>query len=178
MAPAFGHCGLSVVAFEARSRTRGIEKFAFVSTDGSVEFIDGSAFCGTEGSVFMIKLIAFRFACDGDLRVDRSGKSSLRYCGISADPLISGRFTELASGCFDDCHDIMALTFGRGCSISQFGKHAFEGRVKLGPIVDPKLIKILGKPCFRLCHSLQILLFPCGSRLRHIEKSILRGCST
>jgi hypothetical protein len=186
VALAFVHCGLSVVAFEARSRTRGIEQSAFggcklnsLWVPAFVEFIEEvRVLRKTEVRVSTSKLTAFRFACDRDLRVGWSGKASFRYCGTSADPLISARFTELGNGGFYDCHDIMALTFGRGGSISQVGKHAFDGGVKLRPIIDPKLIKSLGKSCFRSCHSMQILLFPSRSRLRQIEKSIFSGCTT
>jgi hypothetical protein len=172
------------VTFESGSRLRRIEELAFgwcrlksFWVPPLVEFIDGSAFCGTGMTAVSIDLTASRFTIDGDFLIDASGPSLISYFGTSAEPSISSRFRDVGSGCFYECWDVACVRFENGCSISRIGDHAFEGCCELKSIVVPKSIEILGKACFGSCHFLGTVSFERDSCLRQLGKSAFRYCT-
>jgi hypothetical protein len=182
---AFAQCRLSVVNFQPDCCLRRIEESAFACCPLNsfwvpplVEFIDGSAFYGTAVTAMTIDLTASRFAIDGDFLIDPSTTSLVSYFGTSTQPLISSRFSRLGSGCFCSRRGIISVTFESGCSISEFGDHAFQLCDNLQSIVVPNSTENLGKSCFRGSGVLATVSFQRDSHLRQVGPSAFRDCTS
>ena len=156
----FGGCfNLKRVIFSRASSLAAIERIAFKNTPlAMINLPDSLSYLG--GSVFHFSSSVFAtfgrcLSLSFDLFAFRS--SEIR------EVIIPDCVAEIPRECFDYCHSLSRVVFGRFSSVARLDYRAFHA-TSLDHIAIPESVVEIGGGCFRKCERLESVRFsPCSS---------------
>ena len=171
---AFSNCRLlRNVTFPATLVSIGEEAFAHCSTLSELSFpaalenISKGAFSGCTG----VKSIAF----PDEIHLAEIPDEAFRYAGITSLHLPRS-VTYIGKYAFQQCKDLMILTFAGGTGDLNIDEEAFAEDTALTSISLPKNLYSLGKACFAGCEALTEVNFAANTILKYIGESAFQQC--
>jgi hypothetical protein len=153
-----------------------IEEYTFAGTNltnlifpNSIQFLPGSAI-----AISSLNTVSFwsgqcEFQVHGLFIEDITGRSVVRYFGISSAVVIESRIEVLCERCFFSCESLTSVTFQSNSKLQRIEEFAFQWS-GLTTIEVPASVEVLCKSCFSSCKSLTSVTFEMNSKLQRIEE--------